>query len=263
MENNKNVNVDEKAYYDEMHRIGFIVLGVAIIVFFALPLFICFYYDIMPKLADLLVAAGGLCAIFVPLGIAESFAEVPVMGSSYYISLVTGNVLNLKLPAAMNALKVADVRQGTPVADAVVGVSVAVSSLVTMIMLAVGVVLLTPLQPILESPVVSTAAGHVLPALFGCLFLGMISDDVGGGVVIHKRLLAAVGPFILCIILYLLSPDIYNVLQGLVMIVCIPLVYKISKVMYKKGIITVEMKSEETAKAIAEAAKELKEKENG
>ena len=242
MENNTNKQIDEKAYYDQMHRIGFIVLGIALIVFFAIPAFISIYYDAVPKFGDLLIAAGGLCAIFVPLGIAESFAEVPVMGSSYYLSLVTGNVLNLKLPAAMNALKIADVRQGTPAADAVAGVSVAVSSLVTTLMLVIGVLLLTPLQPILSSPVVSTAAGHVLPALFGCLFLGMMSDDVGGGVVIHKRLLGAAGPFVLCIILYLLIPDLYNGLQGIIMILCIPLVYVISKKLYMKGIITVDIK---------------------
>lgn len=208
----------------------------------------------MPKLKDLLIAAGGLCAIFVPLGIAESFAEVPVMGSSYYISLVTGNVLNLKLPAAMNALKIADVRQGTPIADAVAGISVAVSALTTTVMLGIGVVLLTPLRPVLESPVVSTAATYVLPALFGCLFLGMISDDVGGGVIIHKRLLAAVIPFALCIVLYIIMPDLYEALEGIIMILCIPMVYFISKKMYKKGIITVDM-PEEAAEAI-EAAEE-------
>ena len=166
------------------------------------------------------------------------------MGTSYYISLVTGNVLNLKLPASMNALKVADLRQGTPEADAVTGIGVAVSALTTTLMLAVGVLLLTPLQPFLESPVVESAATHVLPALFGCLALGVLGDDVGGGVIVHKRLLGAVGPFILCVILYLIMPELYNSIQGLIMIVCIPLVYKISKSLYKKGIITVTLPEE-------------------
>ena len=175
------------------------------------------------------------------------------MGSSYYISLVTGNVLNLKLPAAMNALKIANLRQGTPAADAVAGISVAVSALVTTLMLVVGVLLLTPLQPFLSSPVVSTAATYVLPALFGCLFLGMMSDDVGGGVVIHKRLLAAIVPFILCIILYLIIPDLYEALEGIIMILCIPMVYLISKKLYKKGVITVDMPEEATEAAEAAA----------
>ena len=61
--------VDEKTYYDQMHRIGFCVLGIAIIVFFAIPTIISVYCNVIPKFSDRLIAAGGLCAIFVPLGI--------------------------------------------------------------------------------------------------------------------------------------------------------------------------------------------------
>ena len=117
----------------------------------------------------------------------------------------------------------------------------AVSALTTTVLLAVGVLLLTPLQPVLASPVVETAASHVLPALFGCLALGVLGDDVGGGVIVHKRLLGAVIPFVLCVVLYLAMPEMYNNVQGIIMIVCIPLVYKISKVLYKKGVSPVTM----------------------
>lgn len=242
MKKQQNVNANE--YYDKMHRIGNEVMIAAMVLFFAIPLFISLYYDIMPKLSDLILAAGGLSAVFIPIGIAETFAEIPVMGSSYYISLVTGNVLNLKLPAALNALKVADVKQGTEKADAVIGVAVAASSLVTLVLLALGMLLLTPLQPFLSSPVVSTAASYVLPALFGCLFLGSVSDDVGGGVLVHKRLLALVIPFAVCVALYLVIPDLYATFEGFVMILCIPAIYFISKKMYQKGIITVELPEE-------------------
>jgi hypothetical protein len=241
----KNANVDANAYYERMHRIGNRIMIFAMLMFFAIPLIICLYYDIMPKVSDLIIAAGGLSAVFIPIGIAETFAEIPVMGSSYYISLVTGNVLNLKLPAAINALKVADVKQGTEKADAITGVAVAASSLVTLAMLAVGMLLLTPLQPLLSSPSVMTAAGYVLPALFGCLFLGFLSDDVGGGVKVHKRLLAAIPPMIICIILYFVMPTIYETFEGFVMILCIPVLYFISKKLYKKGIITVDLPEEE------------------
>ena len=212
-------------YYDKMHRLGKFVTVGSILVFCGVPLVVCLYYGIMPKIGDLLLAAGGLCAIFIPTGVAEAFGEIPVMGSSYYVANVTGNILNLKLPAALNALKVANVKSGTEAADAITGLAVAVSSLV--------------------SPAVSTAAGYVLPALFGCLVLSFLSNDVGGGVIVKKRLLAAIFPFALCIILYLIIPDYYDLGQGFVMVICIPIVYVITKIMYKKGIITVEMPEEE------------------
>lgn len=239
-------------YYDKMHKMGAWILAFSIVMFFAVPTIICVYYDIIPTFKDLLVAAGGLCAVFVPLGIAESFAEIPVMGSSYYISLLTGNVLNLKLPASINALRVANIKQGTEQADAVAGVAVAVSSLVSLLMLLLGTLLLAPLTPLLSSPAVVTASNYVLPALFGCMCLSFVSDDVGGGVLVHHRLRACIVPFIACVVLYLLLGDLYSSLEGIVMVICIPIVYAITKSMYKKGKITVELPDEE--EPVAEAA---------
>lgn len=233
--------MNNNAYYDRMHRIGKWITILAVLIFCLVPLIVCLVYDVMPRASDVLLASGGILAIFIPTGLAEMFAEVPVMGSSYYVSCVTGNIMNLKLPAAINSLKVADVKQGTEAADAVTGVAVAVSSMVTLVLLAIGVVLLTPLQPVLSSPAVATAAANVLPALFGCLTLGTISKDLGGGIYTKNRMLGAVLPFALCIAAYLIMPDIYGLWQGVVMIVCIPLVYFITKVLYKKGIITVSL----------------------
>lgn len=231
-------------YYDRMHRIGYWITWAAIAIFVCVPLILSITNGIYPSFSDLLLACGGICAIFIPTGIAEMFAEVPVMGSSYYVSCVTGNILNLKLPAAMNALKIADVKSGTEVADAITGVAVAVSSMVTLVMLAITCTLLTPLQPFFSSPAVTVAAGNVLPALFGCLAIGNIGNDMGAGIYSKKRILGSVLPFVLCIILFMIDPDFYNSWQGVIMMVCIPLVYFPTKVLYKKGIIKVFLPGE-------------------
>lgn len=256
MKNKKNSNIISNPYYDKMHRMGSIILSLAIILFFAIPTILCLAYDIMPKFSDLIVAAGGLCVIFIPIGIAETFGEVPVMGSSYNVSLITGNVLNLKLPATLNAFKVADVKQGTEIGDAIAGIAVAVSSLVTLVMLAIGALLLTPLQPLLTAPAVATAANYVLPALFGCLTLGALGKDVGGGIIVHNRLKALIIPFIVCIVLFLILPDMYELLEGFIMILAIGMVYFFTKKMYKKGIITVEL-PEESSETKAETCAEV------
>ncbi len=226
-------------YYDRMHRIGYWITWAAIAIFVAVPLILSFVHGIYPSFSDLVLACGGIVVIFLPTGVAEMFAEVPVMGSSYYVSCVTGNILNLKLPAAMNALKLADVKSGTEVADAITGVAVAVSSMVTLVMLAITCVLLTPLQPLFSSPAVTVAAGNVLPALFGCLAISNIGNDMGAGIYSKGRILGAVLPFVLCVIAFLIDPDFYNSWQGVVMMICIPLIYIPTKIMYKKGIIKV------------------------
>ncbi len=239
-------------YYDRMHRIGYWITLAAIAIFVAVPLILSIVTGIYPTFSGLLLACGGICAIFIPTGIAEMFAEVPVMGSSYYVSCVTGNILNLKLPSAMNALKIANVKAGTEAADAITGVAVAVSSMVTLVLLALGCILLTPLQPVFDSPAVSVAAANVLPALFGCLALGSISNDMGAGIYSKKRMLGAALPFILCVIAFLIDPAFYSSWQGVVMMICIPLVYIPTKIRYKKGIIQVFLPEDNADKTTAE-----------
>ena len=180
------------------------------------------------------------------------FGEVPIMGSSYYLACLTGNILNLKLPSAINAIKVSGFKQGTKEADVVVGIAIAISSLVTLVILAIGVVLLMPLEPFLTSEAVGVAASNVLPALFGCLLLGFIGNDVGGGVIIKGRLKAAILPFIFFIVLYLLISDMYELFEGFLMILGIVMIYFITKKMYKAGKIEVLL-PEADAEPIEEA----------
>lgn len=163
-----------------------------------------------------------------------------------WITVVTGNILNLKLPASLNALKVANVKAGTPQADAITGLAVAVSSIVTLVLLAIGALLLTPLQPLFSSPAVTVAAGNILPALFGCLAIGAFSKDLGG-VTAKGRMYAILPAFAVCIIAYLLVPDLYNLAQGVAMIICIALIYLLTKLLYKKGVIKVFLPGEQTA----------------
>ncbi|MBK5254102.1 MAG: hypothetical protein JJE03_06570 [Peptostreptococcaceae bacterium] len=114
-----------------------------------------------------------------------------------------------------------------------------------MSIIALGVLLLTPLRPFLGSEAVSTSVNYVLPALFGCIVLSMLSKDVGGGVKITGRLKAAIIPFVLCLIICFIIPDYYSVVEGFVMIICIPIIYFISKRLYKKGKITVTLPTDD------------------
>ena len=158
-------------YFEEMHRKGIILTIISLILFVGVPTITCIVYDIMPNFGTVIATGIGLIAIFVPTGIAEMFGEVPIMGSSYYLACLTGNILNLKLPSAINAIKVSGFKQGTKEADVVVGIAIAVSSLITLVILALGVILLMPLESFMTSEAIGIAASNVLPALFGCLVL--------------------------------------------------------------------------------------------
>ena len=110
--------------------------------------------------------------IYYPTSVVEYLIYVPMLGSgASYLSFITGNCSNLKSPCAVNARELADARAGTPENEIISTLSVATSSMVTVVVLAVGVVLLVPLSPILANPVLTPAFDNVVPALFGALGL--------------------------------------------------------------------------------------------
>lgn len=88
-----------------------------------------------------------------------------------YISFITGNVTNMKIPCVMNAQDIAGVEPGTPEQEIVSTISTATSAIVTTLVIAIGVILIIPLQPVLNNPTLKPAFDYILPALFGALGL--------------------------------------------------------------------------------------------
>ena len=75
----------------------------------------------------------------------------------------------MKIPCAINARDIVGAKSGTPESEIVATLSIAASSLVTTLVIAVGVLLLIPLRPVLEAPVLQPAFNNVVPALFGAM----------------------------------------------------------------------------------------------
>ena len=102
--------------------------------------------------------------------IVEYFIYVPMLGAGgSYLAFITGNLINMKIPCAINARDIVGVKSGTPENEIIATLSIATSSLVTILVLAAGVLLMIPLQPILQSPVLQPAFETVVPALFGAM----------------------------------------------------------------------------------------------
>ena len=102
--------------------------------------------------------------------IAEYIIYVPMLGAGgSYLAFITGNLINMKVPCAMTARDIVGVKSGTAENEIISTLSIATSSLVTIVVLAVGVVLLIPLQPVLQSPALQPAFDCVVPALFGAM----------------------------------------------------------------------------------------------
>ena len=102
--------------------------------------------------------------------VAEFLIYTPMLGSGGgYLAFITGNLINMKIPCAVNARDMVGAKTGTRENEIISTISIATSSLVTILVLAIGVLLMVPLQPVLQNPVLSPAFDNVVPALFGAM----------------------------------------------------------------------------------------------
>ncbi len=252
-ENQNNQVRTKEEYINSMHRIGRIFTVIAIIIMLGMPVVVSVYYNIFPGFTNIIKAAAGLLMVFIPIALSEVISYTPILGSSIYLTLITGNVLNLKLPVATNALKILDIEYGTENADVVSAIAVSVSSIVTIVIIALGVLLMKPLQPVLSLPSVTIARNYILPALFGSMGLGIFSSSIGGGAKASNRLIAVIIPAIVMVVLCIVAPTVVSTFQGFLIIILLIPTYLVTKWGYKKGIIKVTLPTD-TVEAAPEAA---------
>lgn len=167
---------DKQKFFEEfnngLHRIGRIMLVCAVILLVAVPFVVGAIYGEMPDLKGFLSGFAKVGLIYIPVAIVEFLVYTPMLGvGGSYLSFLTGNVTNMKIPCAMNARDIAGTKPGTAEDEIISTISVATSAIVTMIVILLGVVLLVPLQPVLQSEALLPAFNNVVPALFGALGL--------------------------------------------------------------------------------------------
>ncbi len=213
---------------DSVHRDGKIWgLSVAALIILV-PVILCFIFSTMP---DWQALGKGLIAtlpMYWAVGLIEIFTYVPMLGAGgTYLSFVTGNISNLKLPCAVDAMERAGTKPGTEEAEVISTISIAVSSIVTTVIIILGVIFIVPLQPILENPVLKPAFEMILPALFGGL----------GVVFISKNVKLAIPPIILMLALFIFVPALNKSTVGIMVPVGVLFTLLVARIMYKKGII--------------------------
>ena len=159
-----------EAYNERTHAFGRAACIVTLVLLISAPFVMGLYLGAMPNLAA--VARGFLAVglVWMVSCIAEYLVYTPMLGAGGgYLAFITGNLINMKIPCAMNARDIVDAKTGTPENEIISTLSIATSSLVTILVLAAGVVLLIPLQPVLQAPVLQPAFDNVVPALFGAM----------------------------------------------------------------------------------------------
>jgi len=215
----------KRNYSDNTHFYGRISMLLALIMFVGVPVSISIFYNAWPNLTVLLVGLLGVAPTFWVVSTIEVFTYVPMLGAGgSYLGFVTGNLTNLKVPAAINAMSAVKVEAGTEEGEVVSTIAIAVSSLVTALIITVGVFLLFWIRPLLEAPVLAPAFANILPSLFGAL----------GVVMISRGWKIAVAPIIFMLILFLTIPVLADAVGVLVPIGVVVAVLS-ARIQYKKG----------------------------
>ena len=172
MEEQKNILLqkDYERYLNATHTLGRILTAVVLILLVGAPFVIGIYLGSMPNISAAVKAFLGVGLVYLISGIVEYLIYVPMLGAGgSYLAFITGNLINMKIPCAINARDIVGVKSGTPENEIISTLSIATSSLVTILVLATGVILMIPLQPVLQSPVLQPAFETVVPALFGAM----------------------------------------------------------------------------------------------
>ena len=217
----------EFSYRDSVHKMGRVWILSALAMLLAVPAAICIYYNAWPPVAGILKGLLSIVPIFWTVGVIEVFTYVPMLvtGGSY-LGFVTGNLANLKVPCALNSMDRAGVQPGTEEGEVVSTIAIATSSIVTTLIIALGVLLLSQIAPVLESPALQPAFENILPALFGAL----------GVVFVSKDWKIAIAPLVVMITLFLLVPSLASAV-GILVPVGALIAIGVARILYKKNLL--------------------------
>ena len=214
------------SYMDSVHRDGRIWGILVAAVLLAFPLLLSLIFQTAPDLGILMQGILATAPMYWAVGIVEIFTYVPMLGAGgTYLSFVTGNISNLKLPCAIDAMERAGVKATDEEGEVISTIAIAVSSIVTTLIILIGVICIVPLTPVLESPILVPAFDMILPALFGGLAVVFIS----------KNAKLSIAPIILMLALFIFVPALDASTVGIMVPVGVIFTVIVARILYKKG----------------------------
>ena len=216
------------SYIDSVHRDGRIWNLSVMFLLMMFPVSIALIFRVAPDWGALLKGLIPTVAMYWTVGAIETVTFVPMLGAGgSYLSFVTGNISNLKLPCALNALEQNEVSANSEEGEVISTIAIATSSIVTTLIIILGVILIIPLTPILSAPVLQPAFQQILPALFGGLGVAFVS----------KNWKISIAPILLMLVLFIFVPALDSSMVGMMVPVSALFTIAIARIFYKKGVL--------------------------
>ena len=211
---------------DSVHRDGRIWNITVMMILLAFPLAVGLIFGAGPNWKGVLGGLASVAPMYWAVGVIETITYIPMLGAGgSYLSFVTGNISNLKLPCALNALENAEVKAQSEEGEIISTTAIAVSSIVTTLIIILGVILIVPLNPILSAPAIQPAFAQMLPALFGGLGVAFVS----------KNAKLAAGPVSLMLLLFIFVPALNEDTVGIMVPVGVIFTIIYARILYKKN----------------------------
>lgn len=216
------------SYIDSVHRDGRIWNISVMILLMLFPISVAVIFSAAPDWGALVVGLLATAPMYWAVGIIETITFVPMLGAGgSYLSFVTGNISNLKLPCAINALEQNEVSASSEEGEIISTIAIATSSIVTTLVIILGVICIVPLTPVLEAPVLEPAFAQMLPALFGGLGVAFVS----------KNWKIAIAPVILMLALFITVPALNAGTVGIMVPVSVLFTIAVARILYKRGVL--------------------------
>ena len=197
-------------YYGSLHRFGRWTTLAAVGLMFSVPIVTSLVYRISVDYGSMFTAAVSLCLVFIPTQLTEVISFAPILGSGgTYLAFVTGNVMNMKLPAAASGHRLAEVEPHSDQGEVVSVLAIGMSSVTTTLIIFAGMFMLTPFIHYLRNPALQPAFNNIMPALMATMLVPTLKKDFRLGIV----------PCILAVLAGILIPGRrYGMLQGYLLV---------------------------------------------
>jgi len=216
------------SYMDSVHRDGRIWNITVMVLLMAFPITVAILFSAAPDWKALGMGLIATAPMYWAVGAIETVTFVPMLGAGgSYLSFVTGNISNLKLPCALNALEQNEVSANSEEGEVISTIAIATSSIVTTVIIVIGVICIAPLTPVLSAPVLQPAFQQILPALFGGLGVAFVS----------KNWKIAVAPIALMLVLFIFIPALNEGTVGIMVPVSALFTIAVGRILYKRGVL--------------------------
>jgi hypothetical protein len=153
-----------------VHHFGITSNAVLCAMMIGFPLTVSVYYNLWPPFKTLWPGFVTVVFVLAPYWPAELISYMPVMGpGALYMSYITGNVTNLRMPVTVGTINILGIEPGTDKCHVMSLIACGASVITSTIILVFGIFAATLLTPVLQSPTLKPAFDYVVPALFGGL----------------------------------------------------------------------------------------------